>query len=128
MVVLALSAGLGAARADARSADGELVSQQDLRERGPYRFQVSGVGEFEITKIDPGRTVDGSCSVHVASLRDGIAERHRRGMLDVDAGRSFTNTLALSECTDDAGNRVPCCKGRGELCTVNVTALKIETD
>ncbi len=126
VAVLALCAGLGAVQADARGGDGELVSEQELREGGPYRFRVAGVGEFEITRIDPRRKMEASCSVHVASLRDGIADRHRKGQLDIDAGRTTNLTLALSECWEEDGTKVPCCKGAGELCTVSFRALRLD--
>jgi len=126
VAVLALCAGVGAGPADARGGDGELVSEQELRERGPYRFRVAGVGEFEIAKIEPRRKLEAPCSVHVASVRDGIADRHRRGQLDIDAGETTNITLALSECWADDGTKVPCCKGAGELCTVSFRALRLD--
>lgn len=52
----------------------------------------------------------------------------RDGPLKIDVpevGKVFGGKLALSECINDAGKAVPCCKGQGEICTVNVAVVQL---
>ena len=121
--IMMLFLGLVMASASVTVAE-ELVTQEDVdRKPGRYTVSVKGIGEFGIDKI-VARTQK-KCSVHVGSLGKAISAKYARGTTDFEVGEKTNIMLALSECIDNKGDTVMCCKGRGSLCNVSVTAIRL---